>query len=156
VLIGYCRISQHEKHVDLDRQQRVLRDAGCSKLFVSDGGLKGRNATRDAAMAFAREEDTIVVATPDRLIRSVRQMVLLIDRLAKRGINLLVLSVGGLRLDTRDKASPLMAAMRGVSVWDKAIRAELQREGVVRAKAEGKYKGRVRTIRPELIRIEAD
>jgi DNA invertase Pin-like site-specific DNA recombinase len=63
--------------------------------------------------------------------------------LSKRGISLVVLSMGGERLDTRNPTSKLMLTiLAGVATWEREIMLERQREGIAKAKAAGKYKGR--------------
>ena len=63
--------------------------------------------------------------------------------LSKRGIGLVVLSMGGERLDTRNPTSKLMLTiLAGVATWEREIMLERQREGIAKAKAAGKYKGR--------------
>jgi hypothetical protein len=63
--------------------------------------------------------------------------------LSKRGIGLVALSMGGERLDTRNPTSKLMLTiLAGVATWEREIMLERQREGIAKAKAAGKYKGR--------------
>jgi DNA invertase Pin-like site-specific DNA recombinase len=63
--------------------------------------------------------------------------------LSKRKISLVVLSMGGERLDTRNPTSKLMLTiLAGVATWEREIMLERQREGIAKAKADGKYKGR--------------
>jgi predicted signal transduction protein with EAL and GGDEF domain len=67
--------------------------------------------------------------------------------LSKLGIGLVVLSMGGERLDTRNPTSKLMLTiLAGVATWEREIMLERQREGIAKAKAAGKYKGRPITI----------
>ena len=67
--------------------------------------------------------------------------------LSKRGIGLVVLSMGGEKLDTRNPTSKLMLTiLAGVATWEREIMLERQREGIAKAKAEGKYKGRPPSI----------
>ncbi len=63
--------------------------------------------------------------------------------LTKRGIGLVILSMGGEKLDTRKPTSKLMLTiLAGVATWEREIMLERQREGIAKAKAAGKYKGR--------------
>ena len=63
--------------------------------------------------------------------------------LSKRDISLVILSMGGERLDTRNPTSKLMLTiLAGVATWEREIMLERQREGIAKAKAAGKYKGR--------------
>jgi DNA invertase Pin-like site-specific DNA recombinase len=67
----------------------------------------------------------------------------MMEDLSKRKIGLVVLSMGGERLDTRNPTSKLMLTiLAGVATWEREIMLERQREGIAKAKAEGKYKGR--------------
>ena len=67
--------------------------------------------------------------------------------LAKRGIGLIVLSMGGEKLDTRNPTSKLMLTiLAGVATWEREIMLERQREGIAKAKSEGRYKGRPPSI----------
>ena len=66
--------------------------------------------------------------------------------LTKRGVGLVILSMGGERLDTRNPTSKLMLTiLAGVAAWEREIMLERQREGITKAKADGRYKGRAPT-----------
>ena len=55
--------------------------------------------------------------------------------------------MGGERLDTRNPTSKLMLTiLAGVATWEREIMLERQREGIAKAKGEGKYKGRPASI----------
>ena len=56
---------------------------------------------------------------------------------------MLILSIGGERLDTREPASKrVLDTLAGVAAWQHEAMLERQREGIAKAKAAGKYKGR--------------
>ena len=93
-------------------------------------------------LAFMREGDVLTVTKPDRLARSTAELLSIEADLSKRGIGLVVLSMGGERLDTRNPTSKLMLTiLAGVATWEREIMLERQREGIAKAKAAGKYKG---------------
>ncbi len=80
---------------------------------------------------------------PGRLARSTTELLTIEADLAKRGIGLVVLSMGAERLDTRNPTSKLMLTiLAGVATWEREIMLERQREGIAKAKGEEKYKGR--------------
>jgi DNA invertase Pin-like site-specific DNA recombinase len=55
--------------------------------------------------------------------------------------------MGGERLDTRIPTSKLMLTILvGVATWEREIMLERQREGIAKAKADGKYKGRPASV----------
>jgi Resolvase, N terminal domain len=60
-------------------------------------------------LAFLREGDVLTVTKPDRLARSTAELLAIEADLSKRGIGLVVLSMGGERLDTRNPTSKPMA-----------------------------------------------
>ena len=94
-------------------------------------------------LAFLREGDVLTVTKPDRLARSTAQLLSIEADLTKRGVGLVVLSMGGERLDTRKPTSKLMLTiLAGVATWEREIMLERQREGIAKAKAAGRYKGR--------------
>ena len=89
----------------------------------------------------------LTVTKPDRLARSTAELLSIEADLTKRGISLVVLSMGGEKLDTRKPTSKLMLTiLAGVAIWEREIMLERQREGIAKAKAEGKYKGRPPSI----------
>jgi DNA invertase Pin-like site-specific DNA recombinase len=88
-----------------------------------------------------------MVTKPDRLARSTEDLLAIEADLTKRGIGLVVLSMGGEKLDTRNPTSKLMLTiLAGVATWEREIMLERQREGIATAKAAGKYKGRPPSI----------
>jgi hypothetical protein len=99
-------------------------------------------------LEFVREGDVLVVTKPDRLARSTRNLLDIVEDLEKRGIALVVLSMGGQRIDTRSPTGRLMLTMLGaIAAFERDLMLERQREGIARAAAEGKYKGRAPTAR---------
>jgi DNA invertase Pin-like site-specific DNA recombinase len=64
--------------------------------------------------------------------------------------------MGGARPDTRNPTSKLMLTiLAGVATWEREIMLERQREGIAKAKAEGKYKGRPAEIDPAKVKALA-
>jgi DNA invertase Pin-like site-specific DNA recombinase len=84
-----------------------------------------------------------MVTRPDQLAPSTAELLSMEADLTKRGIGLVILSMGGERLDTRKPTSKLMLTiLAGVATWEREIMLERQREVIAKAKAAGKYKGR--------------
>jgi len=99
----------------------------------------------ERALDFAREGDTFVVTKPDRLARSTKDLLGIIDRLNDRGVRVRILS---LDLDTTTATGKLMLTILGaVAAFERELMLERQREGIAKAKADGKYKGRKPTAR---------
>ena len=82
------------------------------------------------------------------------------DDLDRRGVGLIMLSMGGQRIDTRSPTGKLMITMlAAIAEFERGLLLERQREGVAKARADGKYKGRKPTARAkaaEVIRLDAE
>ena len=147
MLVGYARTSTIEQAAGLAAQKRDLKAAGCEKIFAEQVSSVAR-AKLTAALEFVREGDVLVVTKPDRLARSTRNLLDIVEDLERRGIALVVLSMGGQRIDTRSPTGKLMLTMLGaVAAFERDLMLARQREGIAKAAAEGKYKGRAPTAR---------
>ena len=156
MLIGYARTSTTDQKAGLEAQQRDLSAAGAEKLFTESVSSVAKRDALAACLEFLREGDALVVTKPDRLARSTAELLAIEADLSKRGIGLVVLSMGGERLDTRNPTSKLMLTiLAGVATWEREIMLERQREGIAKAKADGKYKGRKPTVATQAGQIRA-
>jgi DNA invertase Pin-like site-specific DNA recombinase len=107
----------------------------------------------EAALDYAREGDALVVIKLDRLARSVAHLIAIGERLDAKGVSLKVLEQA---IDTATPTGRLMFNMLGaIAQFERELMLERQREGVAKAKAEGKYKGRAPTARAKLRAIAA-
>lgn len=140
--IGYARTSTLDQKAGLEAQERDLRQSGCEKLFieqVSSVDVRGRQKLAEA-LDYIREGDTLVVTKLDRLARSVAHLHEILATVQKKGAALKILSMG---IDTATPTGKLMLnILGGVAEFEREIMLERQREGIAKAKAEGKYKGR--------------
>ncbi len=154
MLVGYARTSTFDQKAGLASQERDLRAAGVEKIFREQVSSVGERAILRACLEFLREGDTLVVTKPDRLARSTAALLSIEAELSKRGIGLVVLSMGGERLDNRNPTAKLiLTILAGVAAWEREIMLERQREGIAKAKAEEKYKGRKPTVQAKAVTI---
>jgi DNA invertase Pin-like site-specific DNA recombinase len=160
MMIGYARTSTSDQNAGLEAQERDLKAVGCDKLFQEQVSSVAQREKLKACLEFLREGDTLVVTKPDRLARSTAELLTIEADLSKRKIGLVVLSMGGERLDTRNPTSKLMLTiLAGVATWEREIMLERQREGIAKAKSEGKYKGGpafARAKSAEILRLAAE
>ncbi|MCA2009142.1 recombinase family protein [Tritonibacter mobilis] len=147
MLVGYARTSTLDQKAGLEGQERELKAAGCDRLFieqVSSVDVTAREKLAEA-LSFVREGDTLVVTKLDRLARSVVHLLEILDNLTDRGAALRILNMG---IDTSTPTGKLMlTVLGGVAEFEREIMLERQREGIAKAKAAGKYKGRKATAR---------
>jgi DNA invertase Pin-like site-specific DNA recombinase len=147
MIIGYGRTSTFDQAAGLAAQERDLVAAGATKMFTEQVSSIAKRDRLAECLAFLREGDVLMVTKPDRLARSTAELLAIEVDLSKRGVGLVVLSMGGERLDTRNPTSKLMLTiLAGVATWEREIMLERQREGIAKAKADGKYKGRPASI----------
>ena len=153
-VVGYARTSTAEQEAGLAAQERDLRAAGCGKVFAERVSSVGRRAQLDAALEYLREGDLLVVTRPDRLARSVADLLGIVARLDAKGAALHVLSMGGAALDTGEPTGRMMLTVLGaVAEFERALMLERQREGSAKAKAEGRSKGRQPTARAKAAEV---
>ncbi len=156
MLVGYGRTSTAEQGAGLAAQERDLRAAGAERVFTEQRSSMGTRPELKAALAFLRNGDALIVTKPDRLARSTAELLTIEADLTKRGVGLVVLSMGGERLDTRNPTSKLMLTiLAGVATWEREIMLERQREGIRKAQGEGKYTGRKKSIDDAAVRSMA-
>jgi len=143
--IGYARSSTIGQEAGYQAQIKTLTAAGCDKIFAEKVSSVAQRAELEAALDYAREGDALVVTKLDRLARSVAHLVSLGERLDAKGVSLKVLEQA---IDTSTPTGRLMFNMLGaIAQFERELMLERQREGVAKAKAEGKYRGRAPTAR---------
>lgn len=142
--IGYARTSTTDQSNGLAAQQQELTAAGCEKIFSEQ--ISARTKQRPElinAIDFMRAGDVLVVTKPDRLARSTHDLLTLIQQIETKKCGLVILSMGGMKLDTTQPTSKLMLTMlAAVAEFERDIMLERQRDGIAIAKQNGKYRGR--------------
>ncbi|WP_373503765.1 recombinase family protein [Aestuariivirga sp.] len=155
--VGYARTSTIEQIAGLEAQERDLKAAGAEKVFTERVSSVAKRDQLQAALDFCREGDTLIVTKPDRLARSIENLVSITGRLKAKGVTLHVLSMG---LDTSTPNGKLMLTLLGgIAEFERELMLERQREGIAKAKADGKYKGRVPTAQRqagEIAKLKAE
>ena len=145
MIIGYARTSTLEQEAGLEAQLRDLKVAGCEKVFSEQVSSVAQRQQLEAVIDFAREGDVLVVTKLDRLARSMLDLMGIKARLDAKGVELRILAIN---LDTSTPTGKLMMNVLGsVAQFEREMMLERQREGIAKAKADGKYKGRAPTAR---------
>lgn len=140
--VGYARTSTIEQIAGIEAQVRDLLAAGCDEkdIFQEHASAVKQRDGLDKALAFVREGDTLIVTKLDRLARSVPDLYRIVDILKEKKVNLQILSLG---MDTSTPAGKAMLAMMGAfAEFEREIMLERQKEGIEKARSEGRYKGR--------------
>src|SRR5215207_9171200 len=137
----------------MDAQLRDLRAAGCEKIFDEQVSAVGKRLQLESAINFIREGDSLIVTKLDRLARSTQHLLEIADRVKAKGADLCILNLGA---DTSTATGKLMFTIIGaIGCFERELMLERQREGIAKAKAEGRYRGRKPTARARANEITA-
>lgn len=145
MLLGYARVSTSEDQ-STTAQVRALRDAGCGRVFeeVASGGRWNRPELH-RLLDHLRPGDTLVVWKLDRLSRSLRDALTILERVEKSGAGFRSLTEA---IDTTTPAGRMMAHMIGAfAEFERGMIRERTSAGLRQARAEGRIGGR----RPKLV-----
>ena len=156
-LVGYARTSTAEQMAGLEAQVAELEAIGCSKIFQEHvSSVDAQRPQLSSALEWVREGDTFVVTRPDRLARSVSDLLKLVENLKARKVHVRIISMG---VDTSSATGTLILQVLGaVGEFERSVMLERQRHGIAKAKAEGRYRGRAPTARAksdEVLRLKA-
>ncbi|QCI64582.1 recombinase family protein [Phreatobacter stygius] len=145
-IVGYARTSTKDQVAGLEDQVDALRATGCKKIFQEHGsGIDAVRPELMKALDYVREGDVFTVTKPDRLARSVPDLLQIVGGLRERGVEVRILSMA---LDTSTPTGTLMlTVLGGVAAFERELMLERQRAGIARAKSENKYRGRAATAR---------
>lgn len=137
--IAYIRVSTVDQNEG--RQIEALKKHNIDKTFMEKVSAKNTDRPQLKAMIeFAREGDTIYIHSLDRLARSTKDLLEIVEQLQVKGIHLVSNKEN---IDTSTATGKLMLTMIGaIAEFERANMLERQKEGIAIAKAEGKFKGR--------------
>ena len=133
---GYARVSTDDQTPAL--QLAALKKAGCKTIFKDDG-LSGATTKRPALLRCLKKlehGDTLIVWKLDRLGRSLRDLITMLDDLKHRGVKFRSLTEA---IDTETPTGRAMWQMIGVlAELERSLISERTRAGVKAAKAQGR------------------
>lgn len=153
-LIGYARVSTTDQEAGLSAQLRelcaVVPPSPVGHVVHEMASAVGERPVLDRAVTMLGAGDVLVVTKLDRLARNVAHLCEIVERIKARGASLRILAMG---LDTGTPTGTLMLNVLGaVAQFEREIMLERQREGIAKAKAAGKYRGRAAKHDPEAVK----
>lgn len=142
--IGYARVSTEGQ--ELTAQLEQLNGAGVDKIFKEKAsGVKQDRPQLAAMLDHLREGDTVIVCKLDRIARSTKHLLEIVESLEARKVSFKVLNIN---LDTSTPTGKLMLSMlASIAQFEREMMLERQREGIRLAKDAGRYQGRKATAR---------
>ena len=135
--IGYARVSSTGQ--DFDGQVERLQAAGCTKIFAEKLSGKSTNGRHELTKAFKalRPGDVLVITKLDRLARSIRDLLNIIDQLKAGGVMLKALDDSW--LDTTSPHGELIFTIMGaMAEFERKLIRQRCDPAIRRAKAQGK------------------
>src|SRR3954463_3564599 len=168
-IIGYARTSTREQEAGLQAQIRDLIAAGCAERDIYTEQVSSVREGPELDLLrrrILRPRDELVVTRLDRQARSARDTLAIAEELGARGVMLRILDPAmTIEPPTHAKGSMagamsrmILTVMAAMAQLEREIMLERQREGIARAKAEGKYKGQpphARAKAPQVIELAA-
>jgi len=144
-LVGYARVSTRDQHAEV--QIEMLQKAGCERVFAeSASGVLARRPEFDAALAYLREGDVLVVTKLDRLGRSVTNLSEIAKVLEAKGVGLRALTQ---EIDTTTPGGRLFFhLLAAFAEFEHDLIVERTLEGLASARARGRKGGRKPKMTP--------
>lgn len=140
-LIGYARVSTNGQELNL--QLDALLKAGCAKKNIFTDRVSGAKASRpglDACLQKLKSGDTLMVWRIDRLGRSMRHLVNLVDDLRQRGVGFKSLNDG---IDTTTANGEMVFGLFAtLAQFERRLVQERTKAGLESARARGRVGGR--------------
>jgi DNA invertase Pin-like site-specific DNA recombinase len=140
LLLGYARVSKGDDQTNI-MQARALRVAGCRRIFeeAASGGRWDRPELH-RLLDHLREGDTLVVWKLDRLSRSLKDVLHIMERIAAAGAGFHSLTED---IDTTTPAGRMMMqVVASFAEFERAMIRERTSAGLAAARAQGRIGGR--------------
>lgn len=145
MLIGYARVSTDDQNLNLQRD--ALSQAGCIKIY--EDRLSGARTARpglEKALEVARSGDVLVVWRLDRLGRSLKDLIGMMENLSERGIELHSLTEA---LATTSSSGQLIFHLFGsLAEFERNLIRERTQAGLKAARTRGRKGGRPKALEP--------
>jgi DNA invertase Pin-like site-specific DNA recombinase len=143
--IGYARVSTDDQNLDLQRD--ALQQAGCERVFEDTAsGAKAERIGLVALMEILRAGDTVVIWRMDRLGRSLKDLIALVERLEAVGVGLRSLQE---KIDTTSSGGRLVFHLFGaLAEFERNLIRERTQAGLTAARARGRHGGRKKRLDP--------
>ncbi|MFS7253195.1 recombinase family protein [Rahnella rivi] len=145
MLLGYARISTDDQNLDLQRD--ALEAAGCERMFEDmASGAKADRIGLAALMTVLRAGDTVVIWRLDRLGRSLKNLITLVERLEAAKVGLRSLQEN---IDTTSSGGRLVFHLFGaLAEFERNLVRERTLAGLAAARARGRMGGRPKRLDP--------
>ena len=150
--IGYIRVSTQEQNTI--RQEVLMESLGVDEVYIDR--MSGKSTDRPELkkmMEYVRQGDTVIVESISRFARNTRDLLELVERLTAKGVEFVSKKEA---IDTTTPTGKFMLTVFGaVAELEREYILQRQKEGIIIAKEQGKYKGRKSIANPDLPKVAA-
>jgi DNA invertase Pin-like site-specific DNA recombinase len=145
--IGYARVSRGDSQ-EVAAQVEALKAAGCQKIFKEEAsGGRWDRPELHRLLDQLREGDTVTVWKLDRLSRSLKDFIAILERIEQAGASFESLTE---HIETHSPAGRMLAHMLGsFAEFERAMIRERTRQGLAYARSQGRTGGRRAKLSPE-------
>ena len=146
MIIGYARVSTSDQHLDAQLDQ--LREAGAEKIFEEKiTGTKRTRPQLDALLSQLRKKDVVVVTKYDRLARSLKDLLEIVEAIREQGAGFRSLAED---IDTTTSAGRLVFhVFASIAEFERDRISERTKEGLAAARQRGRVGGRPPALSPD-------
>jgi len=145
MLIGYARVSTDDQNLDLQRD--ALKGAGCERVFEDmASGAKSDRTGLTALMTVLRAGDTVVIWRLDRLGRSLKNLIELVEKFEAAKVGLRSVQEN---IDTTTSGGRLVFHLFGaLAEFERNLIRERTQAGMAAARVRGRMGGRPTRLDP--------
>lgn len=138
--VGYARISTSDQNITT--QIEILKENGCEKIFTDiASGIREDRAGLIEMLSYLRKDDIILVYKTDRIFRSLKNMIELVEVFNKKGI--LFKSITEPAFDTTSANGKFIIQIFGaVAEFERNLISERTKSGLEGARKRKKLLGR--------------
>ena len=146
MILGYARVSTTDQ--SLDAQTDALTAAGAERIYADTiSGTARQRPELDRMLDQLREGDVVVVAKYDRLARSLRDLLDIVEAIRSRGAGFRSLAE---EIDTTTPAGRLIFhVFASIAEFERDRISERTKEGLEAAKRRGRVGGRPPALNPD-------
>lgn len=138
--IGYARVSTEDQHLGM--QLEALKSFGCDRIYQEKvSGVKKNRKEFENMLTHLRQGDTVVVWKLDRLGRSVKQLIDLMEYWLQEGIEFHSIT-DGLTINNSAMSKMFFTIIAAFAQLERDLISERTKAGLAEARKRGRFGGR--------------
>ena len=147
--IGYARVSTESQNIQ--PQVELLKDNGCEKIFTDHaGGVRDDRPGLNEMLKMLRKGDVVLIYRTDRIFRSLKNMIALVEKFNSMGVDFQSLSEPAFDT-TSANGKFLMQIFGAVAEFERNLISERTKLGLDNARRRKKLLGRPKGVNPQTL-----